>query len=97
MTVKGICNEKKKGLKESLFERTFQVIKIGLDSSRVSHSSFEIFEFFLYVNNSTAYVTLDNDFSHLVPKIFWFLKNANEIPYDVIKPLIPEDIYENNR
>ena len=22
--------------------------------------------------------------SYLVPKIFWFLKNANEIPYDVI-------------
>ena len=51
------------GLKETLlFERTFEVIKIGLYSCRVSHFSFEIFGFVWYVNNCTTYVTLHNDF-----------------------------------
>ena len=55
--------QKQKSLKETLlFERTFEVIKIGLYSSRVSHFSLEIFGFVWYVNNSTAYVTLHNDF-----------------------------------
>ena len=62
ITLKGIWNEKF-GLKKTLvFERTFQVIKIGLYSCRVSHFSLEIFGFVWYVNNSTAYVTLHNDF-----------------------------------
>ena len=38
-----------------LFKRTFDVIKIGLYSSRVSHSCLEIFGFSAwYVNSSTA-------------------------------------------
>ena len=45
-----------------LFERTCELIKIGLYSSHVSHLSLEIFGFVWYVNNSTAYVTLHNDF-----------------------------------
>ena len=53
--LKGWSNEKK-GLKEILlFERTFEVIKIGLYSCRV-------FGFVWYVHHSTAYVTLDNEF-----------------------------------
>ena len=53
---------KKIDLKETLsFERTFEVIKIDLYSSCVSHFSLEIFGFVSYVNNSTAYVTLHND------------------------------------
>ena len=60
--LKGIWNEKF-GLKKTLlFERTFEIIKIGLHSSRVSHFSLEIFGFIWYVDNSTAYVTLHNDF-----------------------------------
>ena len=45
----------------SLF-RTFEVIKIGLYSYRLSHFSLEIFEFVWCVNNSTGYVTLRDDF-----------------------------------
>ena len=41
----------------TVFERTFEVIKIGLYSCRVSHFSLEIFGFVWYVNNSTAYIT----------------------------------------
>ena len=60
--LKGIWNEIV-GLKETLlYERTFEVIKIYLYSCRVSHISLEIFGFVWYVNNSTAYVTLYNDF-----------------------------------
>ena len=60
--LKGIWNEKI-GLKETLlFGRTFEVIKIYLYSCRVSHFSLEIFGYVWYVNNSTAYVTLHNDF-----------------------------------
>ena len=58
---KGIRNEKFGSKKTLLFERIFEVIKIGLYSSRVSHFSLEIFGFVWYVNNSTAYVTLHND------------------------------------
>ena len=50
------------GLKETLlFERTFEVMKIGLYNCRVSHFSLEIFGFVWYVNNSAADVTLHND------------------------------------
>ena len=54
---KGIWNEK-----ILLFERTFEVIKIALNSCRVFHFILEIFGFVWYINNSTAYVTLHNDF-----------------------------------
>ena len=54
---------KKVGLKKTLlFERTFEFLKIDLYSSRIFHVSLEIFGFVSYVNNSTAYVTLHNDF-----------------------------------
>ena len=62
---------KKIDLKETLsFERTFEVIKIDLYSSCVSHFSLEIFGFVSYVNNS-AYITLRND--------FWEIKYIFEI------------------
>ena len=48
-------NWKKTGLKKTLlFERTFEVIKIGFYSCCVSHFSLEIFGFVWYVNNSTS-------------------------------------------
>ena len=57
----GTWNEES-GLKKTLlFERIFEITKIGLYSYRVSHFSLEIFGFVWYVNNSTAYVTLHND------------------------------------
>ena len=59
--LQGIWN-KKCGFKQTLlFERTLEVIKIGLYICRVSHFSLEMFIFVWYVNNSTAYVTLQND------------------------------------
>ena len=51
----------KSWFEKNLFERTFEVIKIGLYNSRVSRFSFEIFGFVWYLNNSTAYITLHND------------------------------------
>ena len=59
--LKGIWNERFGLKKTSLFERTCEVKKIGLYSSRVCHFSLEIFGFVWYVNNSTEYVTLHID------------------------------------
>ena len=61
-TVKGYMKWKNWFEGNPLFKRTFEVFKIGFYSSRVSHFNLEIFGFVWYVNNSTAYVTLHNDF-----------------------------------
>ena len=63
---------KKFALKKTLsFERTFEIVKIGLYSSRVSHFSLEIFRFVWYVNSST-------DTPHCVIT-YWEIKYVFEI------------------
>ena len=52
--LKGLWNEKIGCTKILLFERAFEVIKIGFYSSRVSQFSLEIFGFVWYVNKSTG-------------------------------------------
>ena len=60
--LKGKWNETFCLKKTLLFERTFEFIKTGLYSSRVPNFILEIFGFVCHVNDSTAYVTLHNDF-----------------------------------
>ena len=69
ITLKGIWNEKF-GLKKTLvFERTFQVIKIGLYSCRVSHFSLEIF--------GLVWITPPHT-SHCI-MTFWEIRNIFEV------------------
>ena len=60
--LKGYLKWKNRFERILLYGRTFEITKIRLYSCRVFHFSLEIFEFVWYINKSTAYVTLHNDF-----------------------------------